>query len=125
MVRDRPASTPPGAIVGSFFDSKFVSHGFLRALDGTFTTFDAPGAAAPFGTTPIAINPAGTTAGGYYDGVVFFHGFLRARDGTFTTVDPPGSAATFVGGINPAGVVAGDYFDATSGAAHGFIFLPH
>ena len=33
-----------GAITGNYADVSNVSHGFLRASDGTFTTFDAPGA---------------------------------------------------------------------------------
>ena len=37
---------PAGAITGFYFDASFVVHGFLRARDGTFTTFDAPGAVA-------------------------------------------------------------------------------
>ena len=32
---------------------------------------DVPGAAPPFGTTPVAINPAGAIAGGYFDGTFF------------------------------------------------------
>src|SRR5882724_11653601 len=36
-------------------DASFVNHGFVRDRDGTFTTFDPPGAS---GTQPTAINPA-------------------------------------------------------------------
>ena len=32
-----------GAITGSYFDVNFISHGFLRAPEGAFTTFDVPG----------------------------------------------------------------------------------
>ena len=32
-----------GTIAGYYFDSNPVTHGFLRAPDGSFTTFDAPG----------------------------------------------------------------------------------
>ena len=35
---------PSTAIAGRYIDSNGVSHGFLRALDGTITTFDAPNA---------------------------------------------------------------------------------
>jgi hypothetical protein len=34
-----------GAIAGYYLDSRNVYHGFLRAIDGSITTFDAPGAA--------------------------------------------------------------------------------
>jgi hypothetical protein len=115
-----------GAIVGTFFDTNFSGHGFLRSPVGTITTFDVPGSTG-FGTTPVAINPAGATVGTYQGADFNFHGFLRAADGAFTTLDPPataGTAGTSVGVINPAGVITGFYNDATSGAAHGFIFLP-
>jgi len=49
-------------------------HGFLRAPDGTFTTFDPPGSQ---GTSPVAINQAGATTGSYYDANFIAHGFLR------------------------------------------------
>ena len=35
---------PSKAIAGRYIDASDVSHGFLRAADGTITTFDAPGA---------------------------------------------------------------------------------
>src|ERR1051325_3880197 len=35
---------PAGTIAGDFTDANDVHHGFVRAFDGTFTTFDAPGA---------------------------------------------------------------------------------
>ena len=64
---------PAGAITGYYNDAGFLDHGFLRARDGTFTEFDAPGAVS---TTPSSINPAGAITGSYWDasGV---HGFLR------------------------------------------------
>ncbi len=34
---------PAGAITGLIIDANFVFHGFLRARDGVFTTFDPPG----------------------------------------------------------------------------------
>ena len=74
-----------------------MDHGFLRAPDGTITTFDPPGSTSTFvggGGEPFAgppINPAGvisrettlTRAG-------WITAFLRAPDGTFTTFDAPG-----------------------------------
>jgi len=35
-----------GAITGFYADANNVNHGFVRAVDGTITTFDAPGAVA-------------------------------------------------------------------------------
>jgi len=100
------AINPQGTITGSF-DSN-GNHGYVRARDGTFITFDAPGAgtASGLGTQAYSINPAGTITGFYSDASGAFHGYVRARDGAITTFDPPGSSATFAGNINPAGVIA-------------------
>ncbi len=56
-----------------------MNHGFLRARDGTFTTFDAPGAGkgANQGTFASSINPAGAITGTYKDASMVSHGFLR------------------------------------------------
>jgi hypothetical protein len=91
---------------------------FLRARDGTFPTFDPPGAIRA--TVPVGINPAGAIAGWYLTLSNVYHGFLRAPDGTFTTFDPPGSVETDPSGINPAGVITGYYLDANF-VAHGFL----
>src|SRR6266496_2195431 len=84
---------PAGAIAGSSLDASDVYHGFLRAPDGTITTFDVPGAGTgPFqGTLPLGINEAGTIEGFYLDSSDVNHGFVRASDGTLTTFDVPGA----------------------------------
>jgi hypothetical protein len=122
---DPPGSTqtrqtsinPDGVITGYFYDTNHNPHGFLRARDGTFTTFDAP---APdsyppgsFATFPASINPEGAITG-YYESECGFRVFLRARDGTFITLDPPGFTCDgnefgpFWPGlsINPEGTIA-------------------
>src|SRR6516165_4998929 len=108
------ALNPAGTITGAYADASVVSHGFLRAPDGTFTTIDAPGAGTGFGqgTNPFCINQAGAIAGDYIDASNVPHGFLRAPDGTFTTFDAPdaGTGAfqgTYAFSINPAGAIAG------------------
>ena len=64
--------------------SGVVDHGFLRAPDGTFTTFDVPGSKIVRvlieGTGPTGTNPAGTITGSYQDAKHkrVFHGFLRS-----------------------------------------------
>ena len=65
-----------GTITGSYTDANNAGHGFLRARDGTFTTFDPPGAV---GTFPLAINPAGAVTGSYTDANFVVHGFLLSR----------------------------------------------
>jgi hypothetical protein len=105
------AINPAGTVTGFYADSNEGWHGFLRASDGTFTLFDAPG--ADF-TVPAGINPEGVVTG-YYCDAIGCHGFLRATDGTLTTVDPPGSIGViFVDGhnINPEGVMTGLYVEA-------------
>jgi hypothetical protein len=56
---------PAGVITGGYLDANIVEHTYLRAPDGTFTTFDAPGAGTgPFqGTGPNGMNPAGAITG--------------------------------------------------------------
>jgi hypothetical protein len=90
---------PAGAITGTYFDANFVQHGFLRAPDGTFTTFDSPGFIS---FSPIVINPAGAITGSYTDVNGVPHGYLRAPDGAITAFDAPGacssgSACAFLG----------------------------
>jgi hypothetical protein len=121
---------PAGVVAGFFRDASDVRHGFLRAQNGTFTTFDAPGAGtgAGQGTRAYSINPAGAIAGWYSDANGLVHGYLRAHDGSFTTFDVPGAGGvgtgpypgTLASFINPAGTIAGLYTDANY-AAHGFV----
>ena len=130
-----------GVIVGFFSDSKFVSHSFLRTIDGTIRTFDAPGAGhqtvttgfvpTPYGilwgqgTYAWSINREGTIGGFYVDGSNVAHGFLRSKNGEFTPFDAPNAASsagagTFATNINDDGTTAGPYVDA-SGVYHVFI----
>jgi hypothetical protein len=113
---------PAGAITGNYRDASNVNHGYVRAPDGTFTTFDAPGSQA---TITDSINPAGVIAGFYGDASVVFHGFVRAEDGTFATFDAPGAGTGFAQGtvpqnINPAGATTGYITDAGN-VNHGFV----
>lgn len=116
--------SPDGTVTGYglYFTPQFfiVSHGFVRAPDGTVTAFDPPGSTI---TTPVGINPEGMITGTYFDSSGQ-HGFLRARNGTITTVDAPNSTGTGVAGINPEGVITGSYTD-SGFMAHGFVFRGH
>ena len=69
----------PGAIAGYTLDASNVYHGFLRARDGTITTFDAPGASTGSfeGTIPFSNNPVGVITGYYTDSSGVIRGFLR------------------------------------------------
>ena len=69
----------PGVIDGYYVDASGVAHGFLRAIGGQITTFNAPGAgtASGQGTFIGPINPAGAIAGYFLDGSNVYHGYLR------------------------------------------------
>ena len=123
-----------GAITGYYTDANSVNHGFLRRPDGTFTTFEAPGAgtvAGSFeGTQPASINLEGTIAGTYIDANSVYHGFLRSPNGTFTTFEAPGADTnpgdfngTYPSNINDSGAITGSYQD-VSNVFHGFVRAP-
>jgi hypothetical protein len=124
------AINPQGTIAGVYADS-VAGHGYVRARDGSFITFDVPGAGPNKGQCE-SINPAGTITGIYSTGVfpiLVSHGFVRARDGTITTIDVPGAGTgsfqgTYALNINPAGTIAGHYAD-TSNVYHGFVRAPN
>jgi probable HAF family extracellular repeat protein len=112
---------PNGEIDGWYFDQYDVSHGFVRAADGTFTTIDGPDAQS---TTAGGINPAGVITGYYEDASNVLHGFLRARDGTFTTFEAPGAVVgTAAFSLNPEQAITGIYIDGSS-VLHGFLRHP-
>ena len=103
-------------------DASGTFHGFLRAPDGTFTTFDPSGSVL---TGAFGINPAGIIVGDFFPpDFSVQHGFQRARDGTIIVFDPPGSVATIPAAINPAGVITGNFTPSDFSAGHGFLGRP-
>jgi hypothetical protein len=113
-----------------------VKHGFVRFANGTFVTFDVPGAGmagSNEGTAGLGINSAGAITGTYTDANETFHGFIRAANGTITApIDVPGAGASYSGlhgpsfsgtipfSIDTAGDITGVYVD-TLGRRHGFV----
>jgi hypothetical protein len=93
---------------------RYTGGGFVRAVDGTLTTFQL----GIGGTSPLGINPQGTVVGSYFD-VTGERGFLRSPDGSVTTFGIPGAGSTHAAAINPAGAVTGDYQDGSG--QHAFI----
>jgi hypothetical protein len=89
--------------------------------EGTFITFDVPGAVN--GTFPQAVNQIGVITGWYGDNVRSgFHGFVRSLLGTLATFDVPNAVGgTFPSAINDIGVIAGYYNDNVGLGAHGFV----
>jgi hypothetical protein len=122
-----------GEILGAATYSSGPAAGFLLSPQGTFTTFNIPGATdylyefngeGPLGST---LNPSGEATGNYNDVNGTEHGFVRAPLGAITTFDAPDADITpgdFAGtiplSINPAGEVTGYYFD-TQFNTHGFV----
>ena len=123
-----------GVIAGQYEDPNDVYHAFIRYPDGSFVSFDAPGAATAVtpqcapnvcGTLAYSINIEGETAGIYTDSGGNQHGFVRSRWGEITSFDPPGSVYTMVCEetcINREGTVTGSYLDASQ-TSHGFVRL--
>jgi|SRR5580658_1676950 hypothetical protein len=72
-----------GLIAGYYSDASGVNHGFVRAADGTITTFDVSkaGTAAGQGTYPQSINKSGFIAGFYVDARGSRGGFVRGPSG--------------------------------------------
>ena len=106
-----------GVVTGKYLDVNQFAHGYVRASDGTFTTFDPPGATfGQFqGTIPVRINTSGVVVGTFQGPDGALHGFLRAADGTITTFDAPGalnqtSSGTMATDINDSGVIVGLQF---------------
>jgi hypothetical protein len=110
-----------GVIVGSYVDGNGVQHGFLRAGDGTFTTFDPPGAMR---TNSNSINDKGETDGAYWDANNQKHGFFRAVDGTITTFDIQDCSDDYgIFRIDNGGHITGYCYD-DEGNQHGFEWWP-
>jgi predicted membrane protein len=122
-----------GTITGIYTDPSGVGHVFLRDPDGTFTTFDAPGAGTgavqgTWSSTFYGLNPAGAISGWYLDSGNAVHGFLRTAKGKVTTFDVPGGGTGAIQGtvplsLNPEREVTGFYLDGSS-VFHGFLRSP-
>ena len=126
---DHPLAGPGGTvpqdvegslIVGTFLDAAAVSHGFI--YDGrTWTTLDAPAAAAPRGTGAYGVSN-GTVSGTFVDASGQTFGFLY--DGTsWTALEHPsigvGRVDTVARGISDGTVVG---YAIESLAARGFVY---
>ena len=101
-------------IVGLYRDSSNAPHGFLRNLDGTYTTIDYPGATF---TNASGINARGDIVGRWTDAGGKNHGYLLTPDGSFTSFDPTAPCVvttlqTVAHGINDIGDIVGRCFDA-------------
>jgi hypothetical protein len=115
-----------GVIVGKYQPCPECEtyHGFLRATDGTITTFDPPGSQA---TYPTAISGGGAVAGNYTDKSEVTRGFLRYPGGAFKKFDPPGSVQTMPMSIDRSGKIVGYYYvsGTTTGCGQAAGTVPH
>ncbi len=118
-----------GTITGNVTDNGNGTHGFVRAPDGKFTNFDAPGADPVVACTcPFSINNFGVIAGFYGDTNSVAHAFLRSPNGNIAAFDASeaGTGAgqgTYPVNVNDLGVVVGFYLDGNN-VAHGFLRVP-
>ena len=111
------------ALFGSNNPFVSISRGFVRASDGTFTTFDAPNVGSG-GTLPASINSAGEITGYFYDTNNMTHGFLRNPDGVITVLDGPGALETYAAGINETGSIIGGLQVNPDGSGPAFLRSP-
>jgi uncharacterized membrane protein len=94
-----------GEVVGTWFDSNGVSHGFTWTSQAGVTSFDGPQALMTYIT---AVNAPGTAVG-YFQDPMTWHAFILDSKGTLTILHPPNSVQSFATGINASGQVAGEY----------------
>src|SRR6476620_1833632 len=96
-------------VVGSYFDSADVVHGFVYR-QGKFSAVNFPSASA---TEVLGINDLGDIVGVYQlPGPLNFHGFLR-HNGVLSSIDDPNATfGTMAFGISKTGKVVGSYDNA-------------
>jgi len=108
-----------GTATGSWQLADGHYEGFIRAADGTLSTFVASQNAKL--TFALGINKAGAIVGDYRDQHNFTHGFVRAPNGGVTTLDAPEAFETDPYGINDKGQIVGE-FDSLENGIMGFIW---
>jgi len=102
------------AVVGIYFDSKNVVHGFLRSASGKVTEIRYPGAES---TSCFAINDAGEIAGTYTNSKGLPYGYTYLN-GKYTS-----TGFATINGLNGKGVIDGSYWG-VDGVAAGYLALP-
>jgi uncharacterized protein (TIGR03437 family) len=116
-----------GQTTGYYTDAS-GTHSFIRAADGSLTTFDIPpqGGVATQPPLPTAINDKGDLAGTAFSESSVEWGFMLSADRkTYTQVQFPGASTTQVSGIDNNGEVVGRFrFGGSFGLWHGFLRKP-
>jgi hypothetical protein len=109
-----------GDIVGIYLGSGFLSRGFVRFSDGSFSEpIVEPNDAVGF-TEGRGINNSGTVCGDYFGSDGNVHGFFLSN-GAFTEYDVPGAPNTVVNSINDRADFAGAFGDTFNGPFQAFV----
>jgi hypothetical protein len=116
-----------GDVAGQYVDANNITHSFIRAKDGSITTFDAPESVA--GSFADGISNCGAAVGAANGANFVYHAFVRNETGVFTVFDAPdaglgGTAlryqGTFATGVNAENEIIGVYVDSAN-LQHGFL----
>ncbi len=108
----------PGMVSGSYIDSSGATISFLRAVDGTITTYTEPNdTSTPLFTAGGQINRTGVVAGEYFDTAnSIYEGFIyRSSAGTFSSFQVPGQ---------PSGTTTGLFAINDKGNLCGYVIPP-
>lgn len=104
-----------------------MQHGFVRAADGTITTFDPAGSYFTVVSTN-SLNSNGDVSGGYLyltsRGRRRAEAFIRGADGAIISYRYPRAHDTYGTGINADGAAAGTYRQTAKGTIYGYIRAP-
>ena len=101
-----------GDVVGILLDSNFVSRGFVRFSNGTFSApIVDPNDNVGF-TEGRGINNSGTVCGDNFTSDGTDHGFFLSG-GTFTQYDVPGATNTILLSVNEGGDFTGGFSDSS------------
>jgi hypothetical protein len=107
-------------MVGIYFDSSGVQHGFSLKNGTTFTDITYPGATVTasdrINDTNVIVGLHGTSSSGPFMG-------YRKSGTKFTNILFPSSTETRCRGLNNAGVIVGRYTD-SGGVIHGMMVTP-
>jgi uncharacterized membrane protein len=102
-------------VVGNYFDTSNLDHGFLYTVSGgSIRSINFPGAVQ---TSVFGINNRGTITGRYVDAGGVSHG-IALISGVWATYDFPGATFTTLERINDKNVATGRYTD-SAGVNHG------
>jgi hypothetical protein len=110
------AITPSGEIVGRYYTSDGLQHGFTL-VQGNFQSIDVPGNAGVTDITWVKAN--GTIVGSYSTSV--WVGYLR-RGSQVTSFNYPGFLSTQAYGISAGGDIVGPAFNYNYLNAQGYVF---